>query len=187
MKAVGTVADFSEHAAERAAQIAAARQRHPSSARSRLTLAQLARAIPTVEDPAATLTQVARTWRRLHRELTSGPGALTDDAAAEALQVMVSGLVNAAARPGLCLTWPQVEHAVTRFDQVQDGDLEPLDIGCTSYAQAIDKASDDLAWQLYPLIHGLPSTDACPDCIRTCSTVNHWQTRVACTNHRRAL
>lgn len=31
MKAVGTVADFSEHAAERAAQLAAARLRHPAS------------------------------------------------------------------------------------------------------------------------------------------------------------
>lgn len=185
MKALGTVADLSEEAARRATRLAAAQQRHPAG-RSRLTLAQLAHT-PTLQDPAGAITQVARSWERIHRDLTSGPGALTDDQADEALQVMAAGLVHPVARPGLVLTWCQLLLAVQRFDQVRDSDLEPLDIGCTSYAAAVEKASDELDWQLFPLIHGLPARDACTECVRTCESVNRWQPRVGCSKHTRAL
>jgi hypothetical protein len=160
-----------------AARLDVARSRHPAGR-------FVADGLPTIEDPAAALVAVAREWDRLHRDLTHGPGALSDDTGYEVLQVMVAGLVHRAARPGLVLTWTQVLAAVRRYEQVRDSDLEPLDVGCSTYAEAVAKADAELDWQLFPLVHGLPSRDACTDCVRTCASVNAWQTRLGCTEHQ---
>lgn len=162
-------------------QLQAARLRHPAGNAYTVDTLML------LEDPARALTQVARSWEQLHRCLATGPGALTEADADAALQTLLNALVHRHARAALVLTWPQVRFAVRQLDQVLNGDLEPLDIGCLTTDQAIAHAHGALDWHLYPLIHGLPARDACPVCVRVCSSVNAWQTRRGCTSHRRSL
>lgn len=164
------------HLARRASEVERAMRRHPSSGHFTVDL-------PSLADPAGAITQVAREWERIHRDLTAGPGALPDEDGYEVLQVMVAALVHRTARAGLVFTWTKVLAAVKRLDQVMDSDLEPFDVGCTSYAEAVAKANTELAWELYPLVHGLPSRDACSDCVRTHASVTSWQPRLGCTQH----
>lgn len=167
------VVDIALHASK----LQVSRSRHPAGGAFRVD------SLGRIPDPAAALTKVARDWDRLHTDLTSGIGALTDCEAREVLTVMVTALVHPTARAALVFTWDKVLDVVRRHDAVMDSDMEPLDIGCTSYAQAAAKVDSELSWELFPLIHGLPSRDACTDCTRTCSSVNAWQTRLGCTNH----
>lgn len=161
------------------ARLAAAIGRHPSSLNRQ--------PLPLVIDPAAAITQVARTWDRMHRDLTAGPGALDEETGWEVLQVMLGALVHPAARPGLVLTWPQLLEALRRHDQVMDGDLAPDDLSCHTVNDALAKTDGEVQWLLFPLISGLPSRDACSDCIRTCQSANQWQARLGCTNHARSI
>lgn len=178
MKALpGSVVDFTEHAATRATQLYIAKQRHPAM-RAQLLNAGL----PQI-DRARALTALAREWTNLVDDLSSGPDSLSEDEAEATLQVALAGLVHPHAKPGLVFHLPQLRQAVTRRDQMRDGILEPLDVGCHTTEAAVAECDDEIDALLWPLLAGLPLRDACRGCRSSCASVNQWQTQVACDRH----
>lgn len=151
-----------------------AKAKHPSSTGRPANLAP--------EIRASLLITVARTWDALVDLLAKSS---TPDAAEGEVLTICTALVHPDAVPALgAFTMPELRRVVDQLDAIERGDISHKDLDdCASYEEAMADARADVDYELWPLLSGRPTREACRGC-RHRLPVHAWRTQIDCPDHR---
>lgn len=122
---------------------------------------------------AGLLVAVCRSW-----------DALLDVLDEEHLVNLTSALVHPAVRDGVgAFTLPELCRLLRVQHAIEVGDISHKDLeDCGSYAEALDDAQSNVDYELWPLLSGRPTRDACRSC-RARKAVHQWQPQDTCSDH----